>query len=415
MRRTTAILLAAAVVLAGAAPGARAAARSPFGRLPPGWTVTNVVTAPPQQVAQIARNLGGEVVGVVNAWVKHDGRQVQVNLIQCRAGAETVLEAVRKAHGGNPAYALLKGQTVYEFCGAGYPMVIEAQYALGLKPTTVTYKVRFEAAPLAGGDYMKFNPLFNRMLEWQAAPDDAARLDAVAALREAFTFGDTLTLRATGQGTRRSLYTFDPAPASRAGPEDGLLACTFADLPRLADMPRVTVTATITSEAFGTVRTRRRPGPALLGPTPFWPVEAERVATLAAQVTEGCTGDEAKVQALLAYLVPGRTYRVGGPTGSRHGVLTFLDRRTGHCWDFADLFITLARASGVPARQVAGWLQGQSGHIWAEVLVGGAWRQVDPTGGTGCTSDYVPWFTSETGEMAAVYLAMPEIEVIQTR
>jgi len=52
-----------------------------------------------------------------------------------------------------------------------------------------------------------------------------------------------------------------------------------------------------------------------------------------------------------------------------------------HSW-LSRFAVTLARAAGVPTRQVGGWLYGASGHIWAEVLIEGTgWQQVDPTGG----------------------------------
>ncbi|NLX23480.1 MAG: transglutaminase domain-containing protein [Phycisphaerae bacterium] len=45
------------------------------------------------------------------------------------------------------------------------------------------------------------------------------------------------------------------------------------------------------------------------------------------------------------------------------------------------LRLTLCRACGVSCRQVAGWLYGASGHVWAEILIGrNNWQQVEPTG-----------------------------------
>jgi hypothetical protein len=100
---------------------------------------------------------------------------------------------------------------------------------------------------------------------------------------------------------------------------------------------------------------------------------------------------------------------------SRYGVAKTLAQGYGRCWDFSDVFVTLSRASGVPARQVAGWLYGESGHVWAEVLINGTrWRQVDPTAADACDADYIPWFTTEDGDMPIVYLSMPAIEVRDT-
>ena len=61
----------------------------------------------------------------------------------------------------------------------------------------------------------------------------------------------------------------------------------------------------------------------------------------------------------------------------------------GDCTEHAVLFVALARALGVPARQVHGlvyarYADGKDAlywHAWAEVLSGGEWIAVDPTFG----------------------------------
>ena len=96
--------------------------------------------------------------------------------------------------------------------------------------------------------------------------------------------------------------------------------------------------------------------------------------------------------------------------GSRYGVKTALRQRFGMCWDFSDCFVTLCRASGVPCRQVYGWVHPLDGHVWAEVLIEGkGWRQVDPEAGAGCDSRYVPFVASESGAMPMVYTSAVRI------
>jgi len=91
-----------------------------------------------------------------------------------------------------------------------------------------------------------------------------------------------------------------------------------------------------------------------------------------------------------------------------------LKQKTGQCWDFSDVFVTFCRAAGVPARQVGGWLYGQCGHVWAEVLFEGkGWQQVDPTAGMETTSDYVAYFTTEDGHMPILYLGWPKVEMVK--
>jgi transglutaminase-like putative cysteine protease len=103
----------------------------------------------------------------------------------------------------------------------------------------------------------------------------------------------------------------------------------------------------------------------------------------------------------------------GGPVvGSRYGTKQVLAQGHGHCWDTSDVFITLCRAAGIPARQVGGWLVGVCGHIWAEVyLPGEGWVAVDSTASwLGVSSDYIPLFISEDGEAPFVYWNTPTIE-----
>ena len=60
--------------------------------------------------------------------------------------------------------------------------------------------------------------------------------------------------------------------------------------------------------------------------------------------------------------------------------------RNGDCTEFADLFTTLASATGLPARTVIGLAylsesQAFALHAWNEVAIDGDWRGVDPTWG----------------------------------
>ena len=66
-------------------------------------------------------------------------------------------------------------------------------------------------------------------------------------------------------------------------------------------------------------------------------------------------------------------------------VLTALARRSGECTDFADLYTTLARSAGLPARTIYGLAYDASGspgfrfHAWNEVYAADGWHSVDPT------------------------------------
>ncbi len=149
--------------------------------------------------------------------------------------------------------------------------------------------------------------------------------------------------------------------------------------------------------------------------TPWWPAADPSVKALARQITAGKRTNDQKAMAILEWLTPGSNLKYSGRTGSRWGTLRVLEQKFGHCWDFSDCFVTLARAAGVPSRQVAGWLYAGSGHVWAEFYrEGEGWQQVDPTGGgkLACGIYHIPYFTSEDGEMPILYVSMPKIEAV---
>ena len=66
-------------------------------------------------------------------------------------------------------------------------------------------------------------------------------------------------------------------------------------------------------------------------------------------------------------------------------------QKRGSCADFSHLLLALARASGLPARYVAGFgpLPGAL-HAWVELGVGGVWHAFDPTHGKRAPESFLP-------------------------
>lgn len=76
------------------------------------------------------------------------------------------------------------------------------------------------------------------------------------------------------------------------------------------------------------------------------------------------------------------TYVPGSSDADTNALDSFVERR-GVCRDYAHVMVTLARATGIPARIVSAYALGvkpQDFHAVAEVFVGGEWHLVDATG-----------------------------------
>jgi hypothetical protein len=74
-----------------------------------------------------------------------------------------------------------------------------------------------------------------------------------------------------------------------------------------------------------------------------------------------------------------------GFSGVERGALFAFEQRRGDCTEFSDLFVALARAAGIPARQVGGYvatdnltLNPADFHDWAEFRHGSIWEIADP-------------------------------------
>jgi len=123
-----------------------------------------------------------------------------------------------------------------------------------------------------------------------------------------------------------------------------------------------------------------------LRPTRLGPTSGE-VKALADRITAGKTTIPAKAKAIYDWICE-NMYRDPQTRGCGPGdVCALLERPGGKCADISSVFIALARAAGVPAREVFGIRQGKEKqtditgwqHCWAEFfLPGHGWVSIDP-------------------------------------
>ncbi len=396
-----------------------AALTTPLGKLPIGWKVLQSFNASPDQVAAISTKVGGRINKLSNSIVSIHGRRFQVNIFHCAAPSEAAkIHKSVLAMKGHPAFCLKLDSTVVEFVGSDTALAVVAAFELGFKskPKRATYRISFDAAPMKTGDYMQWNNLYNLFLAADQDPANPPR-DRINRLAKSFTFTDKVVLRTAGAAGAYPTYRFTPPPTPRDPiPGKAVATYTFKNLPLKLGVPSLKVQATVITTQDALTPTTRRADADLLGPTEFWSSDDPQIIAFAKRITAGCKTQKDKTDALLKWLQPGRNIKFGGPvTGSRYGVKKTLKQRFGQCWDFSDCFITFCRALQIPSRQVAGWLYGQDGHIWAEVLYeNSGWQQVDPTGGglVGCGIYHIPYLTSEQGSLPILYLSQPKIDFL---
>jgi transglutaminase-like putative cysteine protease len=115
------------------------------------------------------------------------------------------------------------------------------------------------------------------------------------------------------------------------------------------------------------------PSPRFLQPDRLGIIDT-RIRALAAQLTAGKAGAQDKAKAIYDYVVSTMAYDKTTPGWGNGDTSRACDVRKGNCTDFHALFISLARASGIPARfeigfplpadKIDGALEGY--HCWAE-------------------------------------------------
>lgn len=379
--------------------------------LPAGWTET-VVEHPKQTVDDIAGRLDVSLSRITMRKLSIHGMRVDVNLITApdEANAKKVAARIIQMRGAD--FVRAHGTEMVEVAATNSGLIASRVLAwLGLEGgTTAVYD--FEASlglmDAATHDYMEANPVLQRFLSIDngVKPDEAE-----AFIREAvkdWTSGDALSLFTGPRLHEHATYTFTPAPASH-GASGMVTRWAFKEHKSRLGIRYVDVKGAVH------VRARFTPEPVEGDPgtieaTTWWPVDAPWIQDAARKLTRDAKTPRERVLGILEYVHRGMQY--GGQVGSRYGVIRAMKQGYGHCWDKSDVFITLCRAAGIPARQWAGWVPTmKSGHVWAEVhLTGEGWIPVDPTTPwLGTSHHYVPVFMSDTGDMPIQYVRWPRV------
>ena len=111
------------------------------------------------------------------------------------------------------------------------------------------------------------------------------------------------------------------------------------------------------------------------------PVSHQSIKNLANAATQTTTTPLKQMEALTRFV---HNYLVYEDLEDVRSVLDTIERRSGDCSEFAELFTTLARASNLPARTVVGLAYDANNRVfakpaWNEIAIDGWWMAVDPT------------------------------------
>jgi hypothetical protein len=393
-----------------------------FEELPPGISIKKSFFAPENTVDAIAKKFGAKIEKISNTIFDAYGGMVQINIVYAASDedAEKFYKILLEVHKGDTDYCFRKGLRVFEFAKAGPMLVRRVTYELGLKdgdvelPSSICYRVTADLAMVEKAGYMSSNKLCNLLISAGKSDRNEEMLREIKEVSRRFKFGNYIMLRKPELGEIK--YGFQPAAVKHEEVSGSTVRYFFEDSKECFGVPYVTVSMEISVNNEVYTPTDRKPDKQLVSATGFWPADDPGIIKLAEEIGGSWPTTEEKVKAILEWLKPGSNIEFGDRKGTRWGVKNVIEKRRGRCEDFADLFITMCRALDVPCRLVGGWIYKVSGHAWAEVLIEGkGWRQVDPSSGgmMSCDVYYIPYFTTETGDMPLVYASNPEIEILK--
>lgn len=384
----------------------------PFPVQAPGWKVVKHETVPNKQLAGIASRWKCQLTSLSNTTLDFQGESIQINRVEGKTwqDAEIAYQAILGVK-KNARFVARFDTNVYEWVARKpeeVKLALRSRYALGIQPQQIAYRVTFDAAPLKNSVDMQWNRLYNFFLEWERG--NKSNESQIQDASQGFIFADQLSLRKRGMGSQLNTWKVTAGDKSVAGrpaaQAEGAIAFPVDAKQLRAGMPFLHVEGRVVSESLAITPFEGKDRVRWLASTSFWPSDAPEIQELATKIVAGKKRPQEVLDQLLLWTSSNDQLRYGGEvTGSRYGCQQVLKQGYGHCWDYADVLVTLGRASGLPCRQVFGWLNRVDGHVWVEVLLEDGWHQVDPTTGLGCGSDYLPLAHSDDGQVPLLYLS----------
>lgn len=298
---------------------------------------------------------------------------------------------------------------VYEFISKNSFIMKKAKSLFQTSTDTVIWDVAFDIAPIAESDDMELNNLFNLLYVHTNDKNDPATERKIIQQSKAFTFTDTITFNNKTINGIKSKYRINADTIESS--DDDLVTFKVINSPQELNIPKIHVLASIPVQGFSNYIPPYDIDFAFYTMSnTYWPSDNQEVLSILKNILKADDTDMQKLEAIQQWVYSNIKY--DGITGSRYGTVQVLHQKYGRCWDKCDVLVTLCRAAHLPARQIAGWVQKMSGHIWAEVYIQHeGWISVDATAPfLGVSDDYVPFFIIETGKIPATYWDIPVLE-----
>ncbi|MBL8820043.1 MAG: transglutaminase domain-containing protein [Planctomyces sp.] len=391
-----------------------------LGRLPDGWFLKSETEVNALQLNTISRKFSVPLRSLYNTTVEWQGNPLQINTVTAKnADDGPKLRQVLQQGKSNRRWVVLNGNTVYEFVVRNTSHALlasRARYFDGIQPRDVTYQVEFSVLPVkaekAGAAVDQRNQFFNQVLNLESSPGSPEHLQQINELSVPFELGSEIRLVGNDRSAIAATWQSDQAVERSRMNDDQVTVLRFDRESLSRTLLNVTGQIRVNTREKRSV-SKVQGTESLLSSNTRFPADQKEIMELARSITEGADSERDKVERLLQWFTKSDNIRYDGLMGARYGTQQVCQQRFGRCWDYSDLFISLCRAAGIPARQVYGWLYDSEGHVWCDVLIEGEWIMVDPTTGTTCGSDYIPLSISESGEMDWLYTSMIVIKVNQ--
>jgi hypothetical protein len=270
-----------------------------------------------------------------------------------------------------------------------------------MEPDTQTFSVLTRKESIVGGVKSSWYEVHQESI--QGGDGGVARVDASGVVLSTLMGGMFETRLETEEQAQKIEYSSDLFVFGQARVDkplgDGLkvvrlvLAVDGLGAGKLASGPRQAVERNASTGAvkltLGAAAGPGDPAPAneveeALRETVKYPTRSAQVKDLAAKAVGEAKTPRARTEKLVAFV---RDYVEDEVRPEALTVADVIASKRGDCSEHALLFVTLARAAGVPARAVSGLLYmgdeslAFAAHAWAEVALDGSWVPVDPTWG----------------------------------